>query len=98
MHFEDVNERASIQRIRTESPLFRFEYSSDFYGSCRFVAKVLEGENRPLCLDEDSLSLESYKLKRGTMSGLLNSAKNFFRRVLGKYTYLDELENGSSVE
>ncbi|MDA2938905.1 hypothetical protein MYX75_11665 [Acidobacteria bacterium AH-259-A15] len=94
MHLEDVNERASIQRINKESPLFRFEYINNFYGSCQFVAEVVEHKNQALTLDEASLSLENYQIKKGNMQMLLNIAKIFFRRVLGKYMYLAQLERG----
>jgi hypothetical protein len=91
MRFKDINESGSVNRTEKGSMLFRFHYVNDFYGSCTFMARVVEPKNLPLKLENDSISLETYQIKRGTLPLLLNISKTFFRRMLGKYTSLSQL-------
>ena len=56
MHFEDVNERASLRCINGVGPLFRFEYF--LCGSCRFLAAVRGRRTASPAVNEDALFLE----------------------------------------
>ena len=91
MSFEALNERGEIKGVEKDPLLFHFEYMCGFYGSCTFLAKVIEGKPRPLSLDEHSISLEAYTLKGGNQPVLLNAAKIFFKSKLNKYTQLSQL-------
>lgn len=93
MRFQNVNELGEITRVDNHVHLFRFEYTNGFYGSCTFLAEVRAGERGVLALEEESLSVEAYTLKQGTLSILLKLAKLFFKRKLAKYTQLTELRN-----
>ena len=84
MRFDDVNESGQVKRTDKGSSLFRFHYINDFYGSCTFKARVVEQKNLPLRLKDDSISLETYEVKKGTLPLLMRLSETFFRRMLGK--------------
>lgn len=92
IRFKNVNERASVDQSEAGSAVFCFRYVNDFYGSCEFVAGVIEQENLPLRLDEDSISLETYHIKKGSLPILLNISKLFLRRMLGKLSSVNQLQ------
>ncbi|MGH9341475.1 MAG: hypothetical protein ACRD1R_18280 [Acidobacteriota bacterium] len=91
IHFRNLNESGSTELITANGPLFSFEYSNLFYGSCTFIARVTEGLNC-LILDMDSVVLKNYDLRRGNLTGLEGSARIFFRRILSSYVSLGELD------
>ena len=93
--FKDVNERARIDQSEAGSALFSFRYVNDFYGSCEFVAGVIEQEHLPLRLDEDSISLETCHIKKGNLPILLSISKLFLRRMLGKFSSVSQLQTNS---
>jgi hypothetical protein len=83
MRFEAVNESGIVERL-TEKGQFRFVYESNFYGSCTFVAAVSLCEQKSLVLQEDSLVIEDYEVKRGEIGSLQKVSLTFFRRILSK--------------
>ena len=85
MRFNDVNESGNVNRTDKGASLFRFHYINDFYGSCTFKAQVVEQKNLPLRLEDDSVSLETYEVKKGTLPLLMRLSKTFFRRRLHKH-------------
>ncbi len=84
MRFDEVNESGQVNRTDKGASLFRFHYINDFYGSCTFKARVVDQKNLPLRLDDDSISLETYEVKKGTLPLLMRQSQTFFRRMLGK--------------
>ena len=93
MGFERINEKGRIERIAQERPLFRFEYTNNFYGSCTFTARLVERKNQPLRLDAKSVSVETHEIKKGGLTRLLSAARVFFRTVLVHYSSLDQLQD-----
>ena len=91
MRFNDVNECGNVNRTDKGASLFRFHYINDFYGSCTFKARVVDKRHLPLRLEDDSVALETYEVKKGTLPLLLRISKTFFRRMLGKYSSVGQL-------
>ncbi len=91
MRFNDVNESGNVNRTDKGASLFRFHYINDFYGSCTFKARVVAQRHLPLRLEDDSVALETYEVKKGTLPLLLRISKTFFRRMLGKYSSVGQL-------
>ena len=91
MRFDEVNESGNVNRTDKGASLFRFHYINDFYGSCTFKARVVEQKNLPLRLEDDSISLETYEVKKGTLPLLVRLSKIFFRRMLGKHNSVGRL-------
>ena len=83
MRFDTVNENGTVERL-TEQGQFRFVYESDFYGSCTFVAAVSLCEQKSLVLQEDSVVMEDYEVKRGEIASLQKVSLTFFRGILSR--------------
>ena len=90
MQFTDLNETARLEWLDTENLTFRFEYSSRFYGSCTFVARVAKYRAQ-LVLDRSSLSTEKHAVKRGELPALLKLATIFLERLLLRSQSLEDL-------
>ena len=93
MRFNSVNERGWLQRVADDRPVFRFKYDNDFYGSCSFHAAILESEYESLRLDENTLQVEDYQIKKGSLPILVETAKVFLKVKLTNHTRLKQLEN-----
>ena len=81
MRFEAVNERGFVERL-SENGRHRFNYASDFYGSCSFTADIFLGEQKTFLLREDSIVMEEYRVRRGDVSAIRNVSVTFFKRML----------------
>ena len=84
MRFNDVNECGNVNRTDKGASLFRFHYINDFYGSCTFKARVVDKRHLPLRLEDDSVALETYEVKKGNPALLLRISKTFFRKDAGQ--------------
>lgn len=92
MEFENLNERGHSERLSDGSALFSFSYENKFYGSCSFVARVVQTRTRGLILDDDSLRVEEYRSRPGSLPALEASARVFFNRVLREFSTVQEFE------
>lgn len=91
VRFKNVNESGRIQLHDKNNLLLHFHYINDFYGSCTFEARIIEQASLPLKLQKDSVVLENYEIKRGSLPLLLRIAKTFFGRILGKCNSVHQL-------
>jgi len=93
MRFNSVNERGWLQRVEDDQPIFHFKYDNDFYGSCTFHAAIVETEHEVLRLDENTLKVEDYLIKKGSLPILVETAKVFLKVKLTSHTRLKQLDN-----
>lgn len=93
MRFNSVNERGWLQRVEDDQPIFRFSYDNEFYGSCSFNAAIVESEHKALRLDENTLKVEDYQIRRGNLPILVETAKVFLKIKLTNHTRLKQLDN-----
>ena len=91
IRFKNVNESGRIRLHNQNNLLLHFHYVNDFYGSCTFEAQIIEQTSLPLTLQKDSVVLDDYEVKRGSLPLLLQIAKTFFGRVLGKCNSIHQL-------
>ena len=93
MRFNSVNERGWLQRVEEDQPVFHFKYDNEFYGTCSFLATIVESSNEALRLDDDTLEVEEYRIRKGSLPILVNTAKVFLKVRLNSHTRLKHLDN-----
>ena len=91
VRFRNVNESGRVRLHDKNNLLLHFHYVNDFYGSCTFEARIIEQASLPLELQKDSVVLETYEVKRGSLPLLLRIARTFFGRILGKCNSVHQL-------
>lgn len=91
VRFKNINENGRVRLYDKNNLLLHFHYVNDFYGSCTFEARIIEQASLPLTLRNDSVVLENYEVKRGSLPLLLRIAKTFFGRILGKCNSVHQL-------
>lgn len=92
MRFNSVNERGWLQRLEDDPPIFQFKYDNDFYGSCSFQATIVESDHEVLRLDEETLKVEDFSIRKGNLPILVQTAKAFLRIKLTSHTRLKQLD------
>ena len=93
LRFENLNERGWINKGVLDPPLFRFEYTNNFYGSCSFAARITHRANNSLVLDESFITLEGRDIKNGDSAAILGIAKTFFNRALSRCNSLGQMKD-----
>ena len=93
MRFSSVNERGWLQRVEDDPSTFHFKYDNDFYGTCSFQATILESDHEVLRLDEETLKVEDFRIRKGNLPVLVQTAKVFLKIKLTSHTRLKQLDN-----
>ncbi len=93
IRFRNLNERGWIDKGALDPPLFRFEYTNNFYGSYSFTARISHRANNSIVLDESFITLEALDIKNGDSAAILSIAKTFFNRALSRCNSLGQLED-----